>query len=291
MHIHRMKVKNFRLLANVELVFEEETTVIVGRNNSGKTSLSEVIRRFLIDTSPSFQIEDFSISSYDQFCDALQAKNNRRENDEIRALLPSIELRIYFQYDPAQPELGPLSNFVIDLDLECNEALAVACFELQDGIITDIDSVQAPGGAACTVHQGSVSSNACLNNWFAGNDTSLAALLAKSDTEKVNDNKRIAFQRPEVKNGPCGRTFEDAFMLANPTLFEIQGVTPGDQEICASNKMDKIKKSEFALKHAIDFTDWAVPGYILDGLWWLATGYPPAANTADELVGAGASHE
>ena len=43
MKLKRVKVKNFRLLQNVELVLEAETTLIVGRNNSGKTSLSEVI--------------------------------------------------------------------------------------------------------------------------------------------------------------------------------------------------------------------------------------------------------
>ena len=74
MHIHKVTVRNFRLLADVELVLEDQTTLIVGRNNSGKTSLSEAIRRFLVDQSPKFQIEDFSNASYDGFCDALKAE-------------------------------------------------------------------------------------------------------------------------------------------------------------------------------------------------------------------------
>lgn len=36
MRIHQVEIKNFRLLADAELVLEEQTTVIVGRNNSGK---------------------------------------------------------------------------------------------------------------------------------------------------------------------------------------------------------------------------------------------------------------
>lgn len=67
MHIHQVEIKNFRLLADAELVLEEQTTVIVGRNNSGKTSLSEIIRRFLADGSATFQLEDFSSSCYDRF--------------------------------------------------------------------------------------------------------------------------------------------------------------------------------------------------------------------------------
>ncbi|HBH4740225.1 TPA: AAA family ATPase, partial [Escherichia coli] len=108
MHIHQVEIKNFRLLADAELVLEEQTTVIVGRNNSGKTSLSEIIRRFLADGSATFQLEDFSSSCYDRFCDALEALKEGMEDHLVRELIPAIELRLKFQYDPAQPQLGPL---------------------------------------------------------------------------------------------------------------------------------------------------------------------------------------
>ena len=92
MHIHKVIVRNFRLLADAELVLEDQTTLIVGRNNSGKTSLSEAIRRFLVDQNPRFQIEDFSIASYDGFCEALKAKNATPRSSKTIAgieLLPS----------------------------------------------------------------------------------------------------------------------------------------------------------------------------------------------------------
>ena len=63
-------------------MLETPTTLIVGRNNSSKTSLSEAIRRFLADQNPRFQIEDFSNISYDRFCDALAAKSAGRPDDE-----------------------------------------------------------------------------------------------------------------------------------------------------------------------------------------------------------------
>lgn len=671
MHIHKVKVTNFRLLADVELVLDNPTTLVVGRNNSGKTSLSEAIRRFLVDQNPRFQIEDFSNTSYDGFCEALKAKNAGRQDDEVRALIPNIELRLLFQYDPDQPELGPLSDFVIDLDPDCNEALVVARYELRDGaieslfadqpagelteadrmaffqllrervpalfvasiwaedpndptnrkqmtvsalrsllktgfvnaqrgldddtsrdtdvlakileglftaaksptadqadqaiaqalqgavrdiqhtieggfknelqklmptlrtfgypgldsseletettldverllsrhtkvryaghhgillpesyaglgirnlifillrivsfyrtfraepnapgvhlvfieepeahlhpqmqevfirqvskiaqklsaqdgaplpwpvqfivsthsshvanaagfeairyflptaaggvrqteikdlregmrktpkdhrrflhqyltltrcdlffadkailiegtserlllpviiekleqaepdapklsnqymttmevggayahiffdlldflelrtlIITDLDSVVAAGGAACPVHAGKATSNACINTWFGDGDCSPEALLAKDDVAKVNELRRIAFQSPEAEGGPCGRTFEDAFMLANPAMFGIEGATPDAQAQCAWDKLNKIKKSEFALKYAIDETDWIAPGYILDGLRWLAAVGIPDADAAIVQVAA-----
>lgn len=670
--IEKVRIFNFRLLADVELLLEQEATLVVGRNNSGKTSLSEVIRRFLSDPNPRFQIEDFSSTSYDRFCEALRAKNAGQPEDEVRILIPSIELRLFFRYDPAQPDLGPLSDFVIDLDPDCNEALVVASYELREAgiaklfadqpveelnddtrlaffrtlreripawfatkiwaedpndpsnrkqmrtsdlpsllragfvnaqrglddntsketdvlarileglfttatsptaaedeqqiaqalqravqdiqqridedfnvklkdliptletfgypglggpefatettldvkrlltnhtkvryaghsgillpesynglgvrnlifillrivsfyreyraepntpgvhlvfieepeahlhpqmqevfirqlakiaqqlntkdggaqpwpvqfvvsthsshvanatrfeairyflptsvpeavgarqtvvkdlrdglrdtaeehkkflhqyltltrcdlffadkavlvegtgerlllpviidkmektdsggaklssqymtimevggayahlffelldflelrslIITDIDSVDGASGAACTVHQGTATSNACLKKWFANDDCSPTALLAKNDEEKMKGVKRIAFQRPEAENEPCGRTFEDAFMLANREVFGIEAGDRDQQERQALEMVGKIKKSEFALKYAIHKTEWLAPAYILEGLAWLAKGQPTAVDPGMAMV-------
>ena len=60
MQLRNLVVKNFRLLHDAGLILEKQTTVIVGRNNSGKTSLTEVMKRLLEDSNPSFRLEDFS---------------------------------------------------------------------------------------------------------------------------------------------------------------------------------------------------------------------------------------
>ena len=121
---------------------------------------------------------------------------------------------------------------------------------------------------ACPVHEGTATSNACLRAWF-DDDSSPTALLATDDASKVNGHRRIAFQRSETEGGPCGRTFEDAFMLANPTMFNIDEGTHVEQALSAWSKLRNLKKSEFALKHAIDETNWVAPAYIVEGLRWL----------------------
>lgn len=144
MHIHKAKIKNFRLLANVELMLEENATLVVGRNNSGKTSLSEVIRRLLTDGSPTFQLEDFSSASYDNFCGALRAHQAGEDEAAVRAMMPVVELRLTFRYDPAQPELGPLAPFVIDLEPDCGDAVVLVRYELKGGGIAAFFEGQPP---------------------------------------------------------------------------------------------------------------------------------------------------
>jgi putative ATP-dependent endonuclease of OLD family len=132
-YIRKVNIQNFRLLTDVELHLEERNTLIVGRNNSGKTSLSEVMRRWLEEGHARFQLEDFSSATYDKFCDALKAHQAGEDDAAVRLMLPYIELRLEFRYDPNQPELGPLAPFVIDLVPDCADAVVHLRYELTGG--------------------------------------------------------------------------------------------------------------------------------------------------------------
>lgn len=58
-----VEVCNFRRLAKTRLEFDETTTILVGANNSGKTSLLTVLRNFLSE-SPGFRAFDISVSQW-----------------------------------------------------------------------------------------------------------------------------------------------------------------------------------------------------------------------------------
>jgi predicted ATP-dependent endonuclease of OLD family len=137
MYLKQIEVKNFRLLHDVQLLLENRTTVIVGRNNSGKTSLTEVMKRLLSDASPFFSLEDFSFCCHDQFWDSHLRESKGEDEAEIRKILPAIEVRLRFSYETDE-HLGLLSDLVVDLDPECTEALAVVRYALKDGKLPEL---------------------------------------------------------------------------------------------------------------------------------------------------------
>jgi predicted ATP-dependent endonuclease of OLD family len=120
-----IRVQGFRLLDDVTIAVEPSSTVIVGRNNSGKTSLAEVFERFLGESRAPFRLEDFSASTRRGFATAKTLRDAGNTPPEtIVASLPIIALELTFGYDINSADLGTLSPFIIDLDPACTKAIA-----------------------------------------------------------------------------------------------------------------------------------------------------------------------
>ncbi|MCD4845550.1 MAG: ATP-dependent endonuclease [Methanosarcinales archaeon] len=133
----------------------------------------------------------------------------------------------------------------------------------------------------CPVSKGERTSNSCINSWFKGSlgaNPSCDDLLTKDSAEKTEGNRRLAFQIPHVDGDACGRSFEDAFLLANPDKFRITGENPHDQEAQSWDLAAGIDKTDFAMEYAILDTDWTTPRYIEEGLRWLAGNAPSTAD-------------
>lgn len=62
MHIERIRIKNFRLLQDFSIDLQKELSLVVGKNNSGKTSLLKVMDKFINGNENKFTFEDFSLS-------------------------------------------------------------------------------------------------------------------------------------------------------------------------------------------------------------------------------------
>ena len=219
-------------------------------------------------------------------CDLLFAdKAILIEGAAERLLLPQMIHKI--DAATAQAELKLESQYITIM--EVGGAYAHIFFNLLDFlnlqtlIITDIDSTKkitkvkagrrVSTNAKCPVFEGERSSNACINVWMKnddGTDPAVETLLAKSAAEKTKVKRRLAFQVPHTDGDACGRSFEDAFILANPNKFEIIGATSIERAKQAYETAANVDKTDFALEYAVIDTEWVVPRYIEEGLRWLA---------------------
>lgn len=137
MFIKQVRIKNYRLLKDVTLTFDERSTLIVGRNNTGKTSLAEIFRSFLSSSGPKIRYEDFNQSSLADFEVALKAFNEGKEEDSIRPKIPDIQLELLINYKDNADEYGVLGDFIIDLDEELYETSVLVSYRLKEGKIKD----------------------------------------------------------------------------------------------------------------------------------------------------------
>lgn len=153
MRIEKVRVGGFRLLQDVEIMLEANSTVIVGRNNSGKTSFTEIFDRFTRDTGARFRLEDFSAAQRERLFNAKTLREQAAKPEDILAALPTLSLTLTFRYDSAAPNLGPLSPFIIDLDVD--STTAIVCIEYRATLATLhtlLDVPPAPEGVEPRTH-------------------------------------------------------------------------------------------------------------------------------------------
>jgi putative ATP-dependent endonuclease of OLD family len=130
----------------------------------------------------------------------------------------------------------------------------LAFLEVPTLVLTDLDSAKLNANnrrVACRVSEGTHTTNACLTDWFDDPNISPAALLKKSPEEKTRNGCRLAYEVPESDDAPCGRSFEGAFMLANPHLFDLLQQNLADvEEIVWKKTVEVRSKALFALNFA-----------------------------------------
>lgn len=141
MKIKKIEVKNFRKLQNISIDFDECVTLIVGRNNSGKTSLSEVFNKFL-GSNAAFTFDDFNFSILKDYSESLKLYKEYKEiheqgeeMEEISNLklkeakdkIPSIILNIYIEYNEEDDDnLGGFSDLNLNLD-DARRDISISC--------------------------------------------------------------------------------------------------------------------------------------------------------------------
>ena len=124
MRISEIKVKNFRLLKNTSIQLEEDLSLILGKNNCGKTSLLLILDKFLND-SP-FSFDDFNSGFRDELKSYLELEDSPNSSDEPFPFL-GISLKLFIEYDESD-DLSNIGDKVI-MDLDPENKVIVLGFE------------------------------------------------------------------------------------------------------------------------------------------------------------------
>lgn len=114
MKIIKIDVENFRMLKNFSMDLEEDLSLVIGKNNTGKTSILSVLDKFLNEKNK-FSYDDFNIDF----------------KNELEALIKSgaipeeftpkgIKLKIFIEYNE-KDDLSNVSRVLMDLDPDNNK--------------------------------------------------------------------------------------------------------------------------------------------------------------------------
>lgn len=116
MKIKKIKVENYRLLKDFSIDLEDELSLVIGKNNTGKTSLLSVIDKFLNQSDKNkFSYDDFNIDSKKK----LQSLIEKDGVDEQTFQPFGIKLKIFIQYKD-KDNLSNISKVMMDLDPDNN---------------------------------------------------------------------------------------------------------------------------------------------------------------------------
>ncbi|WP_182417278.1 AAA family ATPase [Bartonella sp. HY038] len=129
MKITKIEASNFRLLKKFSLSLEKELSVIIGKNNCGKTSLLLLLDKFLNNPSAnSFCFDDFSIDCAKNFKEKIL--------NDVKAVspptgdqpdLPKISLRLFIEYEDSD-DLSNIGKGLI-MSLDPNNKTILLSFE------------------------------------------------------------------------------------------------------------------------------------------------------------------
>ena len=110
MKLESAHIRNFRMLKEMDIDFEDMLSLVIGKNNSGKTSFLIVLQRFLSESKQEFVFEDFGLEVQQKILE-LENKLLKAEGyDEI-----SLSLKLVISYKQTD-SLGAASKLLLDLD-------------------------------------------------------------------------------------------------------------------------------------------------------------------------------
>ena len=143
MKLESVQIKNFRMLQDFEMDVEDILTLVIGKNNSGKTSFLSILQTFLSGNEPEFAFEDFNIQAQK---DILGCEGTSKSPEEYLEL--ALSLKLYISYNDAD-SLRDVADLILDLD-ETKQHLVilfeyVLTYEKYQKLVSDYNEYKSKG--------------------------------------------------------------------------------------------------------------------------------------------------
>ena len=132
MQLSKINIKNYRLLIDAELEVDPKKTLIVGRNNTAKTSCFSCIGNVLEGKAISFN--DYPLLKREDFYTKIELFMEKKLSYEDlckQIEVISIDFLVDYSLDDPDDNLGALSPFIIDVDVDTTTALIRAEYRLK----------------------------------------------------------------------------------------------------------------------------------------------------------------
>ena len=140
MKITKLTVENYRVLQNFELELENELSLVIGKNNTGKTSLLSILEKFIGGKSSAntFLWDDFSISFQRRL--RTFAEQEQISEDEQKLFPDGISLNLYLEYGGVHDNTSNVSNLMMDLDENNNTVIMEFRYSLSFDMLETLKS-------------------------------------------------------------------------------------------------------------------------------------------------------
>lgn len=169
MYLKKIHVENYRLLKNVEISLEKNLTLFVGKNNTGKTSLMEVIK-FLISNDTCLAFDDYPLECRQKLYDAIVNYWNDGTEDPILAFQRAVpKTKVTMTFDYSDGNLGNVSAFVIDLEEDVEEAIIEVSFDIPLGVESVLMDCKSKFDALIDAEATDDQRNSCLQSIVSAN--------------------------------------------------------------------------------------------------------------------------
>lgn len=169
MYLKRLHVENYRLLKDVSISLNKNLTLFVGKNNTGKTSLMEVIR-FLTSDATSLPFDDYPLDCRQELYTAILNYWNETSEDPLIAFQRAIPVtKVTMTFDYSDGNLGNVSAFVIDLEEDVEEAIIQVSFDIPLGIEETLKACKSQFDVLIDAEASDEQKNACLQTIVRNN--------------------------------------------------------------------------------------------------------------------------